>query len=874
MKNRRYLRFAILALTALVAAWLLPSLINAERYRRRLQANLQQALGRQVRFRAIYFRLIPRPGFSIDNATVLEDAAFGSEAFARVDHIDCDLAARSILKAQIAVSRLHLQGADINLVRNASGRWNVERMATGAAPTAPSAGTTSDLAIDVDDGRLNFKLGRDKKPFAVTGLNGRLHLDRKRGELDFDLTGAPMRTDLNLPTPGPIQVQGSWLSGGSQEGSLNATLRTRGALVYDWIPIVLSRNPGIYGLMDVEAHLTGSLAVLDVDAQARLSQLRRWESLPPSGDLPVSLFLQGRLDRTAGEADIGNLKADFGSSHLNLTGKLGSLGQEPVLDLLAATTNSRLEDFVAFGTRFKGSLGAASRRLGLSGNVDGVVAITGSWSDPLFSGALSASKARLVVGNASLPMSDAMLQFEGRQISLLPVKVTASARVTLVADGVWRLHDSGPPRRTTRSGAAAAGEHAPEPGYRLTLSAHSAPGHELVGLASSMGVSVARDLDLQGPVTATVSIRAPAGFESRPTLSGLAELRDDTLLIPGLVQPLSIQDARVSLEGDRLLINPITASFGGSVITARIGHSGPRSEPWTFEAHATELDLAEALSWFEAIGHRAPVPWFERIPGLDTRAERRAAGTGLFNALNARGEFSTPALNYRGISLRNFSGRAELSKRDLRVTAANFRISSGKGQASASFDLSGAIPHLAAGFDLQGLRLENWTARLPPQLGDLRGSASFSGRFSSEGSSRAQLESNLEGRAQLRLSNLDFGHFDLVRGAAQMAAWGDLAPSRGPFTLRSANLILAVRDRRAELEPAKFEFGGAVFEVAGGCDFDGAAQFESSADLSRVNRRWLADPESDTLRNGRFLLSGSLNALRATIEDPAAQARR
>jgi hypothetical protein len=877
MKNRRYLRLALLALVALAAAWFVPSLIHADRYRRGLQANLQQALGRPVRFGAIYLRLLPRPGFSIDNATVLEDPAFGSEAFARVDHIDCDLAAGSFLKGRIALARLHLQGAAINVVRNASGQWNVEHLATGAGPASPNTKTLGDLAIEVGDSRLNFKWGADKKPFAVTALNGTLRLDRKRHGLNFDLTGSPVRTDLGLPTPGAIQVQGSWLPAPSAEGSLKATLRTRGALVYDWIPMLLGRNPGIYGLVDLDAHLTGSLAVLDVDAQARLNQLRRWESLPPSGDLPVSLSLQGRLDRRAGAVSVASLKADFGGSHLSLRGNLTGSGHDPALDLSAAADQSRLEDFVAFGTRLKGPLGpmtfALPQPFGLSGALDGLVTVTGTWSQPLLSGFVRASQARLTLGGATLPISDAILQCEGREISLLPVKIVATPRVSMLADGVWRLGDSNPPR-IARSKATPSRERVLEPGYRLTLSAHSVPGHDLVSFARNAGLKVARDLDLQGPVTAAVSLTANADSEGRAVLSGLAELHDVTLVLPGLAEPLPIQEARISLDGDRLLVNPITAKFAGSVMVARLGHSGPASSPWTFEVHASAIDLAEALSGFEAFAHHAPVPWFERIPGLDTLASRRAAGTGLFNALDARGEFSTPLLKYGRVSLRNLSTRAEISKRDLRLTGASFRISSGRGEASANLDLSGASPALSTSFEIQGLRVENWTSHLPPQLGELHGAAGFRGHFSSAGSSRPQLESNVQGRAQLSLTNLDFGRFDPIRGAAQMAAWGDLAPSHGPVMLRSANFTLAVRERRVELEPARIELGGARITLAGDCDFGGAAQFESNLDLRSVSRRWLADPGADTPRFGRFLLSGDLNALRATVEDPSAQARR
>src|SRR5215472_7307905 len=123
MRTRRYARFAALALALLALAWFLPLVLSAERYRHRVAARLQQALGRPVQFGHISLKFIPRPGFSIDNVSVLEDPQFGAEPFARVDHIDCDLSLLSLLRGHAALEDLSLEGAAINLVRDSPGRW-------------------------------------------------------------------------------------------------------------------------------------------------------------------------------------------------------------------------------------------------------------------------------------------------------------------------------------------------------------------------------------------------------------------------------------------------------------------------------------------------------------------------------------------------------------------------------------------------------------------------------------------------------------------------------------------------------------------------------------------------------------------------------
>jgi AsmA family/AsmA-like C-terminal region len=882
MRIRRYTRFAALALALLAVAWFLPFVLSAERYRHRVEMRLEQVLGRPVRFGHISLKFIPRPGFSIDNVSVLEDAAFGTEPFARVDHIDCDLALLSLLRGQAALASLSLDGAAINLVRNSPGRWNVERFVAGAAHALPGAGGPAGLAIEVSDARLNFKFGVDKKPFAVTDLHGRVSLDRRRRSLIFDLTGSPVRTDirtgLGMPSPGQIELQGYWLPGRSEENALNATLRTRGALLYDWIPLLAGRNPEIYGLVDADVRLTGSPSLLNVDAQLRLGQLRRWESLPVAAELPVSISLKGQLDRERGQANVGELEASFGNSRLNLRGKIQQLGANPVVNLTAAVDRSRLEDFVALIGRIAGQPSWWDSRtpLRLAGTLGSVVSIQGACSHLAYSGSATARGVQLAVRGVSMPVSDALLRFEGRRFELAPVRISATPHLTLVAEGALSLAGGqtqskstpgkvGPAARKLRPGPLQ------EPGYRISLSAHSVPAHEIVALVAALGVEPAHTFEARGPVTASLTLAGTLWPLVRPSLTGAAELHEAGLVLPGLVKPIHISAARVEVNGERVTIDPVTASFAGAVFTGRIEHAGGRGLPWTFEVHSPALDLAQASSWFEALGHPMATPWFEMIPGLRTLAARRAAGTGLFNALNARGEFSTPALTYQRVTLRNFRGHVEMSRRMLRVTAAEFRVSAGHGQGSADVDLSSPQPSLATDFAVSGLRVENWSSHLPPQLAEARGTAAFSGHFSAQGASRPELEATLEGHARLMLANVDLGRYDPLRDTIRAAAWGEIAPVRSPLTLRAGQISLEVRNRRLIVKPARFELSGAVFEIAGSCGFDGSAQFVSNADLQNAGRRWIDESDPDATRTARFLLTGALDALKATAADPAAR---
>ncbi|HXJ94728.1 MAG TPA: AsmA family protein [Terriglobia bacterium] len=878
MRTRRYARIAALALALLAAAWFLPSILSAERYRHRVATRLQQALGRPVQFGHISLKFIPRPGFSIDNVSVLEDPQFGAEPFARVDHIDCDVSLVGLLRGQAALESLSLEGAAINLVRDSPGRWNVERFVAGAAHALPGP---SSLSIEVSDARLNFKFGVDKKPFAVTDLHGRVDLDRKRRLLNFDLTGSPVRTDirtgLGMPSPGQIELQGLWKPGQGGENALNATLRTRGALLYDWIPLLAGRNPEIYGLIDAELHLTGSPSLLNVEAQLRLNQLRRWESPPPVADLPVSISLKGQLDRLAGRADIGDLEASFGDSRLSLKGSMLQLGANPLLNLTAATDRSRLENFTTLVGRLAGQPPWWDPKLPLrlTGILDSAVSIQGEWPHLSYSGSASSRSSRLVVGNSAMPVSDTVVRFEGRHFALLPVRISATPNLTVVAEGSLNLPALTPSELTPGRVRQAAHkrlrpEGLLEPGYRLSFSARPSAAHEILTLAAGLGFGPARSIDARGLVTANVTLAGTLRPFVHPSLTGAAEVRATELVLPGLIKPIQISKAHVEIDNGRITIDPLTASFAGAVFTGRVEHAGARTEPWTFEARSPALDLAEASSWFEALGHPTATPWFELIPGLSTLAARRAAGTSLFNALNVRGELSTSALTYKRVTLRNVRAHVEMSKRLLRVTSAEFRVSAGRGLASAEADLNGPQPRLATDFAVSGLRIENWASHLPSQLAEARGAVAFSGRLSAEGASFPALETTLQGHARLTVTNVDLGHYDPLRDTIRAAAWGEPPPVRNSLTLHSGEISLDVRDRHLIVKPTRFELGGAVFEITGSCGFDGKAQFVSSADLQNASRRWTDESDPNVTKTARFLLSGALDALKATSAGPTA----
>ena len=842
-------RIALLALLLSgVAVWLIPSCFSAERYRRRLEAGLERALHRQVTFGDVSFRVLPRPGFVIENAVIQEDPAFGSEPFTRVDRIECDIRWRTLLGSRLDFSHFRLQHPNINLVREVGGGWNVERLlllspapsgAPGAVSSSPQV-TTGPLDLEVEDGRVNFKLGENKKPFAITDLRAQLRFDPANHHLRFRLVGSPIRTDRSLPTPGAVEVTGEWTPGRDLRGPLNAVVRTREALVYNWAPLVTGRNTGLYGVMDAELRVTGSIRTLNLDGSGRLSELHRWEQIPPSDPMPWTITFRGQLDRDRGRLRLETTEASFADSHLHISGTIDHLSSSPELDLVLALERSRLEDLAALA----GRLWTLKGGFGIRGRVDGMLAIQGPWAERRYGGFVGARDVVLSTRSASFPVSEVAVRIDNRGARLAPVRITLAPRVALEAEGslergTWPLR------------------------YELTLSIKAVPLRDVVNFGRALGMPALQGWDAVGSGAASFRLTGVLRAPYRPVLKGRAELRAARLVIPGFTEPINVPRASVEVNGDEIVVDRLQAVLGTSVFSGRLEHQGDWHSPWTFDLHSDNLDLGQGALWFVALGRRKPIPLLQRLPGLGSLAAEREAAAKLFASLNARGRFSASKVTYRGITLDNLQTNAEVVGRVVRLPNAVFRVGGGQGRLTGRMDLTGSPAHLAADLLLSGVGIQTIVTHLPPVLRGAHGSMSMSGHFETTGLSQEEVSENLEGRVTVVASDLSLVGFDPVGAFVRLAGEGSLEPLRGPVGLRSLTLNLQLHDRRAVLKKTTLEFSGARLSLSGAQAFDGPASLHVAADLRRLRRRWLTRvDEVDTEASPRELdFSGPLDKL-------------
>ena len=131
-------RVAAAAALILLALFLLRP--GASRLKSRIISSISAGVGRPVDLGSVHIRLLPRPGFDLENLVVYDDPAFGAEPILRASEVTADLRLTSLIRGRMEIARLDLTEPSLNLVHSENGRWNLEALLerTAQIPLAPT----------------------------------------------------------------------------------------------------------------------------------------------------------------------------------------------------------------------------------------------------------------------------------------------------------------------------------------------------------------------------------------------------------------------------------------------------------------------------------------------------------------------------------------------------------------------------------------------------------------------------------------------------------------------------------------------------------------------------------------------------------------
>ncbi len=292
------------AVAVLLLLLLTPPMVNVNRLRHQISANISASLGRPVHLDSVTLHLLPIPGFTLQNLVVSEDPAFGAEPVIRANSVDVTLRPSSLWRRRVEVSSISFDQPSLNLVRNAAGEWNVQSLLMHAAqlhsaPTAQrKAGPEPRFPyIDASEARVNVKLGEVKEPFSLTDADFALWLSSPQ-EWRVRLEGTPTRTDNNLTDPGTVRLEGSLMRAATMAHvPIDLTANWTGAPMGQASTLLTGNDAGWRGDLSVAATLDGTLGAARLETAIHIEDLRRAAFIPVK-TMDVQAECGGTLDLT------------------------------------------------------------------------------------------------------------------------------------------------------------------------------------------------------------------------------------------------------------------------------------------------------------------------------------------------------------------------------------------------------------------------------------------------------------------------------------------------------------------------------------------------------------------------------------------------
>lgn len=828
---------------------------SAHRY---LTARLAESFGRPVEVRRFDFSFLDGLRLSASRITVAEDPRFGQEYFLRAEQLTAGLRWRQLLSRRFEFGTLTFSRPSLNLVRTNDGRWNIESWMPVARPSpgrsslsVPREPAGRLYKIKVDGGRINFKSGAHKRPFALIDVSGSMEQENP-GRWRLDLEARPMRAGVMLQQSGILRVSGRIAGTSARLQPAELYAQWADASIADSLRLANGKDYGVRGRLTLELiaqSRSESVPGWKFALTARATHFHRWDLAGRMNDPAVNVKAEALWDPREPRLRIGVISAEGPHSELHGAGEVRWQSDiEP--DLKLQTAGIDCADLFGWYRAFQADV---SEQAAIGGFLQGRLEMRG-WPVQLESAEFASLGVSLGVTGLREPVSSEKFSVRLRDgwleidplVLHLPSASTAETTRAEIGETVSKKHAA--IKRTKEDNVASR--------ELLKLSARLSPREKAVIIAIQGETSRSEDLLLAmkaigHPVNADWTLTGPANFNlhrdfrlshATSTMAGWIELEDSRLRVVGLNLPLDVTDARIEWKESERKIALRSVSGFGAQWTGTITRRGPASDgtlhPWQFDLSADHVSAAELDRW---LGPRARRGFLERLlPGLANSVAKNStsnpgAGDDPVKSIRARGSVAIDDLEIAPVRVRKLKGRVEIDGRTVRMEDARGDFYGGSLTGSFAANLK-ALPEYRADAQVERVNLSMLAGATATLRDRFSGSASAGIHLAARGIGREDLARSVEGRGEFTALGTQVRGLDLKSAMGMKVSHGVTAQwplTEGAFSIRSR----VIRLSKLLLKDGATDFLG-----------EGTVDFSHALDL---DLRLLADSDFNGLATTR-----------------------
>lgn len=770
---------------------------GANRLRTRITSSISLALGRSVDVASAHVRLLPHPGFDLENFVVHDDPAFSAEPMLHAAEVTASLRLMSLLHGRLEIARLDLAEPSLNLVRDKGGHWNLESLLERAEkiPLAPTAKARREARpqfpyIDCSGGRINLKLGAEKKPYALTDADFSLWQDSENA-WGMRLKARPVRTDFNLTDTGILQISGSWQRASTlPQTPMQFIFAWQGAQLGQLTKLASGNDQGWRGSLSLSATLTGTPADSKLAVDASAVDFRRFDVLG-GGNLRLAAHCAARyssMDRALSEIDC---RAPVGEGVLAVNGRIAAPLTFPTYDFVVTARAIPLQSLIAL---MRHSRKGVPDGLLATGQVNAQLRASrqnsamASWEGD---GRTSTIHLQSRLTDAELVLNDVPFTLSGGQ-ARLPApstveKTTFSSSKPQLNVGPFRISLGRPSPMVVQGSIGAEG-------YDFDLKGE-AQIHRLLQTAQMIGIPVA---DTSADGIAKFDLQLSRNWSSAEPLraTGKAQLHATRTNLRGFNSPLEIADASLTLSPEQVTVQNLSASAEGSLWTGSLLVARPCSLAVTctvhFDLHANEIGIDRLNQLFNPEVREKS--WYQIL------SSSASSGSSNLLAVNASGKLSAARVTIGKLEAKHVTASLELKSGKLRISNFQGDILGGRHRGEWRADFAAKPPEYSGSGTFQKVALAQVAQAMNSDW--IMGTANASYRANTSGLTAKQLFASAK-------ATLD------VDASAAVLPHVVLTDSSAPLQIRHLAAHLVLHDGRLEIQTGTLETASDVFHLNG-----------------------------------------------------------
>jgi len=783
-------------------------LIQHSRLRRALTGKLEAVFGRPVDVASYSFSLWHGPALEARSLEVAEDRRFGHEYFLRAESLTVRIRWQSFFAGRLELGTLSLSRPSLNLVRAADGDWNLAewlprptahggQTAAAARTSVPALKQSLRIArIEVDSGRINFKRGNEKLPFALVSVNGVLEPDGP-GRWRMDLDAIPSRAAIVVQQAGVLHLAGHLGGTSSRLRPAAFDFSWQGASISDVLRLTRSYDYGVRGTLALALNARTEGEMWTLEGRAEMRQLHRWDLALRPDNPAINLLARAKLDVGSSRLDVLHATVEAPHSNAHAAGSVQWSGfgtvdagnsSNPPFEI--RSSEIALDDALAWIRAFRSGVAADVSLEGIAR----VSASFGGWPSQLTVGTLAVSGAELNGPRFRVPLrlNAAEIRYDRNGVHFTPTEIVFGTPGA--PQGVVAIDSSATP---TRKGYS-----------NLRIAGHLTQVRDVLAGASAFGWNISRGWDVEGPVAFEfdwIGARYPWQASARGNMLWGDGSHGVSLHAPFLNLPVEEVRARADISpGARHIVLTSAQGFG-----ARWSGSFDRHVPdgeWQFAVAADHLNVADVDRWLNPHWHES---FLDRLlPFLNPPSAVNAAP----EILRASGRLAIDQFMLAPFVVRRLAGDVRIAGREIDFTSAGGEFYGGRitGEMKAKL---GARPSYRVGLDFSHVDLGALSAATTNLSSLFAGDASGELSFDASGMTRADLVDSLGCQGTAHITNAELRDINLD------ASLRDAARRPGTSLFREVSASFSCADRQIQFQNLTLNGSGDAIGGSGSVDF-------------------------------------------------------